>query len=805
MYKFFDVVLLVTLLCIFAIHDLSAQTSFINGRVFNSINNEEIPFANVGIEGIKKSVLTDLNGNYRIDSLLPGLYNVVCAYVGFKKAVFYEVTVTTAHSTLLNIPLEEDAASLREVEIKASPFNKTEESPLSMRTISSAEIYRNPGGNRDISKVLQSFPGVASSVSFRNDIIIRGGAPNENRFYLDGIEVPNINHFATQGSSGGPVGMINVNFIREVNFYSGAFPAKNGNALSSVMEFQQIEGNNEKLRGTFMLGSSDIALTLDGPLGKKSSFVFSARRSYLQFLFQALKLPFLPTYNDFQFKQTIKPDTKNSITIIGLGAIDDFTLNKNASDGVTDTSILERNSYILGVLPTNTQWNYTLGANWKHFFDNSYTSLIVSRNHLNNSAIKYRDNIIQDQNKLLDYTSQELENKVRFEYTARKNGWKINTGVGYENALYTNKTFNKVVVNGAAYIVNFDSRFSMNKLSAFAQASKGFAKEKLTLSLGIRTDFNDYSSHMMSPGKQLSPRFSASFKLAEKINLNFNTGRYYQLPPYTVLGYRDSLKNLVNKQNGIKYISCDHIISGLECNPTQFSKIAVEGFYKMYNNYPFLTRDSVSLANLGADFGVIGNEEAKSISHGRSYGLELLVQQKLSKSVYGILAYTLVRSEFADKHDKLKPSAWDNRHILNLTAGKKFKKNWEAGIKFRLLGGAPYTPYNLQLSALKSVWDVKQQGSLNWNRLNEERFPVAHTLDLRIDKKWFFKKWTLNAYLDIQNVYNFKAKVQPYINVLKDAAGNPVEDPDNPNAYKIYLIENSTGTVLPSVGLMIEF
>jgi len=790
---------------VFQIAILNAQTGSIKGRVFNSINNEGVSFATVVVEGNKKSSVTDTSGNYRIDSLQPGIYNVMCAFVGFKKAVFYEVTVTSAHSTRLDIPLVEEAANLKEVEIKTSPFNKTDESPVSLYTISAAEIYRNPGGNRDISKVLQSFPGVASTVSFRNDIIIRGGAPNENRFFLDGIEVPNINHFATQGSSGGPVGMINVNFIRQVDFYSGAFPARVGNALSSVMEFQQIEGNDEKLKGNFMLGSSDIGLTLDGPIGKKSTFIFSARRSYLQFLFQALKLPFLPTYNDFQFKQTIKLNDKNRITIIGLGAIDQFALNEKVNDGVTDSTLIKRNNYFLKNLPINTQWNYTFGANWKHFFEKSYTTLVVSQNHLNNSAVKYLDNITQAQNKLLDYNSQEIENKVRFEYIWSNNGWRINSGVGYENANYTNSTFNKIAINGVPAEINFNSTLTLNKFSAFSQVSKGFFKNKLTLSLGARTDWNDYSKQMSNPAQQFSPRFSASYKLTEKMSWNFNTGRYYQLPAYTVLGYRDSMQMLVNKQNEVKYISCDHIVSGLEFNPNAFAKITVEGFYKSYNNYPFLLREQVSLANLGADFGVIGNAPVNSSSHGRSYGTELLIQKKLSTSVYGILAYTLVRSEFSDINNNLKPSAWDNVHILNITVGKKFMKSWEAGIKFRLLGGAPYTPYDMQLSSLKAVWNVNQQGVLDWTKLNSERYPLIHALDIRVDKKWYFKKWSLNAYLDIQNVYNFKAEVQPYLDVVRDASGNPVQDPNNPNAYKTYLIKNTTGTILPSVGMMVEF
>jgi hypothetical protein len=790
--------------CCYSISSL-AQTGQIKGKITSAVNNEPIPFANVVIEGTTQGTTTDFDGNYTIANVQPGIYNVVCSVVGYRPARFSEITVSSVRPAVVNFQLEPNTTNLSEVEVTASPFTKSEESPVSLRTISAAEIYRNPGGNRDISRVIQSLPGVASSISFRNDIIIRGGAPNENRFYLDGIEVPNINHFATQGSSGGPVGLINVNFIREVDFYSGAFPAARGNALSSVMEFKQIEGNNEKLRGTILTGSSDAGLTLDGPLSKKSNFIFSVRRSYLQFLFKALALPFLPTYNDFQLKHTYRPNDKNVISIVGLGAIDNFILNETANANVTDPSIIERNNYILGNIPVNNQWNYTLGANWKHFLDNGFLTVVLSRSHLNNKAEKYLNNERETGNELLLYESAEIENKFRIEHYTRHNGWKITYGAGYENATYTNETFNKISVGSEVVIVDFNSRLNFDKFSAFGQASKSFVEDRLTLSLGMRTDFNNYSEEMINPLDQLSPRVSASWKLSQKFLLNFNTGRYFQLPPYTILGYRNSSGTLVNRDNGIKYIMNDQLVTGLEYNPGVYSKITVEGFYKWYSNYPFLLRDSVSLANLGADFGVIGNEPATPASKGRSYGVEFLAQQKLSKSIYGIVSYTIVRSEFTDRNGIFKPSAWDNRHILNLTAGKKLKKDWEVGIRFRMQGGAPYTPFDLALSSQKHIWDVRQQAVVDWSRLNEERFPLVHALDFRIDKKWFWKKWSMNIYLDVQNAYNFQAQVQPFLNVERDASGNPLEDPNNPSAYKTYLIPNTTGTLLPSIGLMIEF
>lgn len=784
---------------------LFAQKGVIKGRVYNDINNEAVPFANILIDSLLIGTTSDIDGNFRIEDLEPGTYNIIASFVGFRKKVLYEVMVNATRPTTLNIPLVRVALELGETVIKAAPFNKTEESPVSLRSISATEIYRNPGGNRDISKVIQILPGVSSTASFRNDIIIRGGAPNENRFYLDGIEVPNINHFATQGSSGGPVGMINVNFIREVDFYSGAFPANRGNTLSSVIEFKQIEGDNEKLTGTFMLGSSDVGLTLNGPLSEKSTFIFSARRSYLQLLFKALKLPFLPTYNDFQYKQTIKLNKKNQITIIGLGAIDDFELNTGVNDGLTDQDEIDRNNFIIRALPINTQWNYAIGAKWVHFSDNSFQTYVVSRNQLQNKAIKYADNIEQPEFLLLDYSSQEIENKFRFESTKRVNGWKWNVGAGYERALYTNETFNKIELNNEVKIIDFESRLGLNKFSIFSQLSKTFWQDRLTLSLGIRTDFNDYSDEMINPFDQLSPRFSAAYSLTEKLSANLNVGRYFQLPAYTVMGYRDNNNTLVNKENKLTYIRADHIVAGLELDPTQYSKITIEGFYKDYKNYPFLTNDSISLANLGGEFGVIGSEPATSSSNGRSYGLEVLLQQKLSLKVYGLISYTWVRSEFEDKNGKPVPSAWDNQHILNIAAGKKLKRNWEVGMKFRLLGGAPYTPYDIELSSLKAVWDVTQRGILDWERLNTERNSLSHGLDIRIDKRWFFRKWSLDAYIDIQNIYNFQSTGLPSIDVRRDVNGNPVTNPSNPNQYSLYEIENTNGTILPSIGIMIEF
>jgi hypothetical protein len=794
---------LLLFLCV-SVYDFS-QVSRVTGKVYNSTNNESLPYVKIVVIGQQIGAESDDQGVYSIEGLPAGVYSFKATATGFQDFIVNDITVTISRVVDLDFPLEPIIREQKEIVVKASPFTPKSESPVSLRTLNATEIERQPGANRDVSRVLQALPGVASRATFRNDIVIRGGAPGENKFYLDGIEVPNINHFATQGSSGGPVGLLNVNFIREVDFYSGAFPMNRANGLSSVIAFKQKDGNSEGLITNFALGSSDAALTFDGPLGKKADFIFSARRSYLQFLFAALQLPFLPTYNDFQYKLNLKLNQKNKVTIIGLGALDDFKLNTKVNDKVTDSTTKEFNDYILNNIPTQDQWNYTVGVNWLHYSKNSYQNIVVSRNMLKNIATRYAGNIELPENKLLDYSSFEAENKFRLEHTANWKGWKFNAGLGYEYARYNNSTFNRISVQGIPVTIDYTSNLFLNKGSVFAQLSNGLAENRFNFSIGIRSDFNDYSNSMSNPLKQLSPLASFTFKMNNRVTVSGNIARFHQLPAYTILGYRDGAGELVNKNNNLKYISADHLVLGAAYLTELNSRFSVETFYKKYRNYPFSLKDSISLANLGSDFGVVGNEAVSSSSEGRSYGIEFLYQQKLWKGYYGIVAYTYVRSEFLDKNGNYVPSSWDSRNIISLTGGKRFKNGWELGMRWLFNGGSPFTPFDVETSSLKPVWDVTGQGLFDYNRLNTLREGANHQLNLRVDKKIFLSKFSMNFYLDIQNLYGHKTPVAPYLLVVKDANGNPVTDPNDPTRYLTKTVENTSGIVQPSLGIIIEF
>lgn len=778
----------------------------IKGKISNPVNNEPVPFANVLILNTDFGAVSDENGLYEIKDVPPGLYNVRASFVGYKVQTIFEVQVTLARPVQLDFQLEEEASELNEV-VVSSEFSRSEETPVSVRKLNTNEIERYPGGNRDISRVIQALPGVASTASFRNDILIRGGAPNENKFFVDEIEVPVINHFSTQGSSGGPAGILNVNLIKSVDLIAGGFPANRMDALSSFFEFQLKEGRRDKMFTQLTVGASELTLSNEGPIGEKTTYLVSARRSYLQGLFRLIGLPFLPTFNDFQVKTTTKINAKTELTFIGVGAIDNFTLNFDVPEEETEEE-KEIRLYTLDVLPLQSQWNYATGLKLKRFRENGFWTFILSRNMLNNQSYKYAGNDESSQaNLLFDYVSQESENKFRAENSIFGKGYTVKYGVNYEYSRYFIDNFDRSTLASSGEVIDVESKTNFNIYGAFVSGSKTFDNERLILTGGLRMDGADFGKDASNPLNQISPRFSASYRLKPNLFATANAGIYYQKPPYTVLGYRDNEGVLVNQENNVQFIRNAQLIAGLEfVAPEKNRRFTMEAFYKKYSNYPSSIRNGIALANLGADFGVIGNEPVESNADGRAYGLEFLAQQRLFKNFYGIAALTLVRSEFTNPNTEgFVPSSWDNRFIVSLTAGKRFEKNWEIGARWRFLGGTPYTPYDVEESSLISNWDLRNQPILDYSQINAIRLPAFHQLDLRMDKKYYFNKWNLNWYVDIQNAYNFQAEQPPQLIPVRDADGNIQVNPNDPSRYVLKFIENPAGTILPTVGLIVEF
>lgn len=774
---------------------VSAQKGTIKGKVFNAKSNEPIEFANIIVQGTLIGSTSDLDGNFIFTGINPGFIRLVVSSVGFETTVSTEIQVQGNQTSFVDIAVPEASFAIQEVTVRSNLNVKRIESPISVLSIGVQEIEKSAGANRDVSKVVQALPGVGATDPNRNDLIVRGGGPSENVFYLDGIEIPVINHFATQGASGGAVGVLNPDFIREINFYTGAFPASRTNALSSVMEIRQKDGSKDRVHTKLSIGASDAAITVDGPLSKKSTFIVSARQSYLQFLFKAIGLPFLPTYNDFQVKYKYEIDKKNEISFIGIGAIDDLTLNTDLQ-----TTGTEAQKYLLTYLPVYKQWNYTVGAVYKHFGEGHIDNWILSRNMLRNNNFKYPNND-ESLTKSSNYLSDEAENKLRFERDYPYLDVKLKVGAGLRYSHYTNDTYRNIF--GLPNPLIYNTELNLFGYQAFAQASDEYLDDRLKLSLGVNIVANNYNDNMKNPLNQLSPRLSASYVVNDKFDINANIGRYAMQPAYTTMGFKNSNGDFVNRAN-LKYIASNQLIAGIEFRPQDKMKLTVEAFYKQYENYPMSVSEGISIASKGGDFGQIGDEEITSTGKGRAYGVEVLYKIMEWKNLNITSTYTFFRSEFTDKNGVFRPSSWDTRHLFNLIGSYKFAKSWNVAGRWRYIGGAPYSPIDEATSSLKTAWDITNQPYLDYNNFNSLRLANSHQLDIRVDKEFYFKKWLLNLYVDVQNAYNFKSASQPIYSNKDEVTGNPVTDPNDANKYVLRPIETFGGTILPSIGLIIK-
>lgn len=790
-----------------------AQDAVVTGVVRDANTLEPLIGVSVFLEGSDPpaGAVSEVDGTYRLTTR-PGSYTLRASFIGYQEVRKFNVVLTSGNVVEINFELTETPTTLREVEVEAGPSAAvaTVETPLSVQRLSAEEIRSNPGGNFDISRVIQSLPGVGTSIGgVRNDIIIRGGAPNENVYYLDGIEVPVINHFTTQGSAGGPQGILNVSFIEDVTLSTSGFHARYDNPLSSVFQFKQKEGNRDRVQGNVRLSGTELAATFDGPISGKTTFLASARRSYLQYFFQLIDLPIRPNYWDFQFKVTHHLNARTEITALGLGAIDEFSF------AVPKESTPEK-EYVLRSNPFINQDSYTLGVSLRRLVDNGYVNVAVSRNFFNNRLDKFEDGINGDESlRTLGVDSDEVENKLRVDMNKSVNGWKYSYGMMTQYVQFSNDLFNVVRkevrdANGAlvqpGLVADFDSKLDFVRYGAFVQLSRLLFDNRLSISGGLRSDMNSFSSQGHDPLKTLSPRASVSYAIRSHLNANVSAGRYFKLPVYTILGFRDSDGDLVNRDVG--YIESTHYAGGFEFLPSEDFRTTLEGFYKRYDNYPVSARTGISLANEGGDFGFTGNEAVIPTGEGRTYGVELFVQKKLTDKVFYVLAYTWYHSKFSGSDGEFRPSRWDNRHLLSALFGRKLKRGWELGLKYRYAGAPPYTPLDLEASRLNYL--SLGTGIPDIERINAERLRAFNQFDFRIDKKWNYRDFTFDLYLDVQNAFMSPTPSVPEYTFERNPDGSyrttdgePVR-PDGSNAIPL-LLQDVDPFFVPTIGFIVEF
>lgn len=784
------------LFCNITISFLLAQPVHqVKGTVIDKSNRQPLEFINVMIVGLNKGGVTNAEGKFSIGQVPPGIYRLQASAIGYKTVTTPEYILST-RDLHIQIEMEENQTELEGVTVTASPFRRDIESPVSLRIIGLQEIEKSPGANRDISRIVQSYPGVTfSPIGYRNDLIVRGGSPSENRFYLDGVEIPNINHFSTQGASGGPVGILNADLIREVNFYTGAFPTDKGNALSSVLDFKLRDGDMERNSLKATLGASEVSLASNGHLGKKTSYLVSVRQSYLQFLFDMLGLPFLPTFTDAQFKLKTRFDARNELTVLGLGGIDKMKLNTKADD--------EDNEYILSYLPKIQQETFTLGAVYRHYAGAHVQSVVASHSYLNNRNTKYQQNDESDPDRLmLRLRSTEQNTQLRLENSSSFRNWKVTVGTSLDYSQYSNTTFQKVYTD-RAQTFDYHTYLGIMRWGLFGTVNYTSIDERFTASLGLRADANNYSAAMKDLSDQLSPRLSLSYQLTEHWSLSGNAGLYYQLPPYTALGFKNNNGLYANKY-ALRYMQVSQGSVGLNWRKGDTFEVSVEGFYKDYDKIPLSVADGIPLTCKGNDYGVIGNELLTSTAQGRSYGAELLLKWLVAKKLNLASSFTLFKSEYrTDKESEYIASAWDNRFIFNLRGTYNLPRHWSVGMKVSCIGGAPYTPYDADKSSLVTAWNAQGKPYYDYTRYNEERLPAFTQVDIRIDKTFYLKRCMLGFYIDLQNIAGSKLK---QADVLMSTG--VIKNPDAPIAEQRYVMKSlkqESGTLLPTLGITFEY
>lgn len=789
-----------------------------NGQIIGSVEDENttenLSGVNISIEETSLGTTTDSTGYFKL-TLPVGTYSVTASFLGYKISTQYNIEVNSGNDRIIHFEMSPQLEALEGVVISTNRETSAKTTdmitPLSVQQLTSQEIKSNPGGNFDVSKVVQTLPGVGLSngVGERNDIIIRGGAPNENVYYLDGIEIPVLNHFQTQGSSGGAQGILNVSFIESLKLSTSAFDSKYNDALSSTFVIKQRNGNPHRFSGNIHASLTETALTLEGPISSKTTFLSSVRKSYLGLLFKLIDLPIRPDFYDFQYKVNHKFNDKTTLTAIGLGAIDNFSFapTKNATP---------ENTYVLRSTPYINQWTYTMGFNLNTRIENGFMNFTLSRNMFHTTLDKFEDEHKIEQNRTLFVDSDEVENKFRFDYNKFLNGWRISSGIEVQYVGYSGDVFNKIrneikdeddSIISPKQTIAFNSKINFWKYGLFAHVAKHFFNEKLLLSGGVRSDMNSFTESRNNPSKTLSPRLSASYSINNQWSINGSVGTYFKTPIYSALGYKDTTGNFINKD--LKYTRSTHYVLGTEFFPKRSLRFTFEGYYKRYNDYPLSEVTGVSLANQGSQFGSVGSERILSTGSGETYGFELFVQQKMTDRLFYVTSYSYVVSKFSGVDGELKSSSWDNRHLFTVTLGYKFNNDWDLGLKYRFAGGSPYTLFDM--AASQQNYLLLGEGIPDVNLLNKNRLSNYSQLDIRIDKKYNFKKTSLIVYLDIQNLLVQKNETEPYYTFKRNASNTGFETTDGlpikmdgSNGIPT-ILENKSGRPLPSLGVIYEF
>ncbi len=740
--------------------DAEQPRGMITGVVVDAVTKDPLVGVNVTLVGTSIGSATDINGKFAIKDVLPGTYSVRASVLGFSPIVKSDIVVNPARPVTVEFELLEAPVEIGEVSITAEYFQKSPDVPISTQLQSNEEIRRLPGGFEDVVRAISILPGVAQVQAGRNDLIVRGGAPSENLYTIDNIEIPNINHFGTQGASGGPLSYVNLDFVNETAFSSGGFGVKYGDRLSSVLSIDLREGRTDRFGSKITISATQFGLNVEGPISERGSYMFSARRSYLDLIFRIAGFSFVPEYWDFLAKAQYQLSNSDQLSVVGLVALDNVRLFNDTDEKRYDNSkiLYSDQNQVLG------------GMTWRHLFRSGFITSTLSQIY---SEFRYRQDDTLRQ-PIFTNDSHESEISLRSEIVYQvSHSTELSFGLVGRLIGFSSDMLLKEFPTSFGQQLLLDARYDTTAIKAGAYTQVVQSIYPFRITLGVRGDY----FNLIEDGFVVSPRISATWSFSPLTSLTLSAGRFHQAPSYIWL-----VSNASNRL--LKHISVNQFIAGIEHLLRSDTRVSLETYIKRYFHYPVSElRPYLIMSNTGAGYG--GSREAfasfgidplVSRGSGEAYGVELFLQKKLSEiPCYGIVSVSYNISHFRALDGILRPNSFDQRWIINLGGGYIFNEKWEFATKFRLATGRPYTQYNPDGTQLISAY-------------NSARIPINHSLDIRIDRRWTFAKWMLVTYIDIQNIYNRKA-----------------EDVPSYNERTGQIEKNQSIGILPSIGVSAEF
>jgi hypothetical protein len=721
----------------------------ITGTVVEHETQNPVEGAQIRIIELNDSTLSSQNGLFVFKNVPFGTYSLKITAPGFETQVQTDVVVLSSRPADVSFELLKKGYITDTIDVEAKYFHKSPDENTSSYNLDFEEVRRAPGAVEDVLRMVQVLPGVAPGNDQRNDLIVRGGSPSENLTVIDGIEIPNVNHYPTQGSSSGPIGMINVKFIDDVNFSTGGFSSRYGDKLSSVLDIRFREGYRKSFLSDINLSTAGFGGVFEGPLfSKKGSFLASARRSYLNLIRGAIRIAAVPNYWDFNVKTVYDINQNNKLEFLGIAGLDDISFEGDAS------KISDDNPY--GKAKGNQQ-EFTAGLNWKSLFKNGYVQTVLANS---SNFYKYVNNDIKTDELIFDYNSYESDFNLRselFYQLNRSNNIIFGTGgrfIKFKNKLYVRADTS--AFGDPLPVLNVDTRDNFYKGSGFIQYTLKVLKDKLLFNAGLRYDY--FSG--ITDKHSVSPRTGLTYRFTESTAFNFSTGIYTQAPEYLWVTSDTANVNL-------KFIRSYHYVAGIEHLFSEDLKFSIEAYYKKYTDYPVsVLIPTFALVNGGTENGPNFVGEATSQGFGHVKGIDVSLQKKLTGSgFYGMLSYSLSESRITALEGGEKPGSFDYRHNLTVIAGYQLPDDWLIGIKFRYTTGRPYTPFDIQASTIMG------RGVYQTDKFNEARYKDYNRLDIRVDKKWNFKKWSIVSYVELQNVFNTTNVYQYFWNEYKNEVG----------------------------------